>query len=268
MGSIPSLQSAGNHPTFWRPEVGFVKSADKLYRFHSENLRAVAAGLDDVSASARVALARRHSKSVATHLRLYAFLLGAWAEARLLKLLYEPNAFTEDERRSVLGKNALDRWHAVLEAAYRRHYKIPNASLQPPALPVTASGRLQTLRAVLDNDLSSVITLRNKLAHGQWAYPLNDALDDVAEAQMKLLRQENLLSLKFKSAMLDSLCACVHDIVVSRPTFERDFDGHFRHVEQLRADIMRRSYSDWERTLIEKYQRGRVDQRRRILAGG
>jgi hypothetical protein len=245
-----------------------VKSEEKLYRFHSENLRAVNAGLDDVLASARSAIARKHAKSVATHLRLYAFLLGAWAESRLLKLLYEPRAFTEDERRSVLEKKALARWHAVLEAAYRRHYGVPQANLRPPALTVTASSRLQTLQAVLDNDLLSIITLRNKLAHGQWAYPLNDTLDDVAEAQMKLLRQENLLSLKFKSAMLDSLCACIHDIVVSKPAFERDFDDHFRHVEQLRIDIARRSYADWERILIAKYERGRNDLRKRILAGG
>lgn len=245
-----------------------MKSPEKLYKYHSKNLRAVGAGLEDVLASARSAIARGHPKSVATHLRLYAFLLGAWSEARLLKLLYEPQAFNVDERKSVLGEQALLRWHAVLEAAYRRHYGIPNAALRPPALPATASGRLQTLQAVLDEDLSSIITLRNKLAHGQWAYPLNDALDDVAEPQMKRLRQENLLTLKFKASMIDSLCACIHDIVVSKPTFERDFDNHLRHIAQLRMDLVQRKYAAWERKLVDKYKRGQADMRKRILADG
>ncbi len=245
-----------------------MKPPEKLYQFHAENLRAVGAGLDDILVLARSAIARRRKASAATHLRLYAFLLGAWAECRLLKLLYEPNAFDDAARRSVLSKKALLRWHAVLEVAYRRHYGIPRARLKPPALPVTAAERLQKLRSILDDDLSSIITLRNKLAHGQWAYPLNDALNDVAEAQMRMLRQENILTLKFKAAMIESLCACIHDIVVSKPTFERDFDAHFRHIEQRRTDVQRRDYSTWERQLTDKYVRGQADLRKRILAGG
>lgn len=85
---------------------------------------------------------------------------------------------------------------------------------------------------------------------------------------MKLLRQENLLTLKFKAAMIESLCACIHDIVVSKPTFERDFDAHLRHIEQLRTDVQRRDYSTWERQLADKYVRGQADLRQRILAGG
>jgi hypothetical protein len=245
-----------------------MKSLEKLYQFHADNLRAVRAGLDDVLASARSAIARKRTSSVSTHLRLYAFLLGAWAEARLVKLVHEPSVFNSDERKAVLAKKALPRWHAVLEAAYRRHYNIPRATLGPPALTVTASARLQKLQEVLDDDLGSVITLRNRLAHGQWVYPLNEALDDVAEPQMKQLKQENLLTLKFKAAMIDSLCGCIHDIVVSKPTFERDFDGHFRHIEQLRIDLKRRSYTKWENSIVAKYEQGRAKLRTRILAGG
>jgi hypothetical protein len=244
-----------------------VKPPEKLYRFHAENLRAVGAALDDVLVSARAAIARKRTASIATHLRLYAFLLGAWSESRLLKLLYEPNAFNADEREAILHEKALPRWHKVLEVAYRRHHNIPRASLVPPALPVTAAGRLQRLRSILDADLSSIITLRNKLAHGQWVYPLNDALDDVAQVQMTLLRNENLLTLKFKASMIESLCACIHDIVVSKPTFERDFDAHLCRIEQRRTDLQRRSYSTWECQMVDKYERGQADLRKRILAG-
>jgi len=243
-----------------------VKSNSKLYKYHTTNLRSVRAGLDDVFSSAKSAIARKRTTSVPTHLRLYAFLLGAWAECRLLKLLYEPKAFTDAERSVVLCNKALDRWHTVLKIAYRRHYRVPKATLAPPALPVTAAERLRVLRSLLDDDLSSIITLRNKLAHGQWVYPLNDALDDVAQDQMDQLRKENLLTLKFKTAMIESLCACIHDLVVSRPTFERDFDTHFRHIEQLRIDTTTRDYSSWQRQLEANYERGQADFRKRILA--
>jgi hypothetical protein len=255
-------------PAFWRPEVGFMRPLEELYRFHSENLRAVGAGLNDVLASARLAVARRQESNVATHVRLYAFLLGAWAEARLIKLIHEPSVFTADERKAVIAKKALPRWHAVLEASYRRHFNIPNALLKPPALSVTESGRLQKLQEVLNDDLGAIITLRNRLAHGQWAYTMNEGMDEVAESQMKQLREENLLTLKFKAAMIESLCGCIHDIVVSRPTFDRDFDMHFRHIEQLRIDLKSRAYAAWQASIIAKHERGREKWRAKILAGG
>jgi hypothetical protein len=244
-----------------------VLTPERLYRFHVANLRAVTAGLDDVHSAARALIARGRMESIPTQVRLCAFLLGAWSESRLLKLLYEPNAFSEAERVGVLAKKALDRWHAVLQVAYRRHYRIPRAKLAPPALPVTAAERYRTLRSVLDDDLSAVITLRNKLAHGQWQYPLNDTLSGVAQAAMDQLRTENLLTLRFKSALVDSMCQCIHDVVVSRATYERDFDSHFNHIEQVRVNLKTRDYARWVQSLQSNFERGQVEYRRRVLAG-
>ncbi len=184
---------------------------DRLYGFHVANLRAVRTGLDDVLAAGRRAIALRRESSIATHIRLFAFMIGAWAECRLLKLLYEPDAFSDDERQVVLDEGALDRWMKVVEVGFRRHYRIPAASLQPPALPKTAHARFQILNSVIRDDLRAIITLRNKLAHGQWAYPLADDLADVAQQQMDALRLETLLSLKQKASLIESLCASVHD---------------------------------------------------------
>jgi hypothetical protein len=114
------------------------------------------------------------------------------------------------------------------------------------------------LKDALDGNLNAVITMRNKLAHGQWAYPLNESLDDVAQAQMDALRNENLLSLKQKWSLLDAVCAAVHDLAISLPTFERDWDKHFRHVEQIRVNIRQKSYPGWAKQLREKYERGQI----------
>src|SRR2546427_18894 len=96
---------------------------------------------------------------------------------------------------------------------------------------------LDSARLAIARREPSVIVLRNKLAHGQWAYPLNEQLDDVAQSQMDALRDENILSLKQKSGLIEAFCDSIHDLVVSPPTFERDFDNHFRRVAQLRANL-------------------------------
>ena len=245
-----------------------MKTPDRLYHFHVENLRAVRAGLDDVLAAARRALALRREPSIDTHLRLYAFMVGAWAESRLLKLLYEPHAFSDDERRVVLAETALARWTKVVEIAFRRHFGIPAAPLQPPSLPKTAHARLQILTDVMLHDLRSIITLRNKLAHGQWAYPLTDDLKDVAQEQMDALRLETLLSLKQKASLIESLCASVHDLVVSLPTFERDFDQHFRHIEQTRRNLIAKDYGKWVTQIRAKHDHGQAEFRRHVKGSG
>jgi len=193
---------------------------------------------------------------------------GAWAECRLLKLLYEPDAFSDAERQIILAETALARWTTVVEIAFRRHYRIPAASLQPPALPKTAHARLQILTGVILDDLRSIITLRNKLAHGQWAYPLTDELEDVAQEQMDTLRLENLLSLKQKASLIESLCASVHDLVVSLPTFERDFDRHFVRIEQTRRNLVAKDYAKWVSQIQTNHDRGQAELRRRIKASG
>jgi hypothetical protein len=247
--TLSMWMGAGRPPTMKPPE--------KLYRFHVENLRSIQAGLEAVLDSARLAIARREPSLIDTHVRLYAFLMGAWAECRLLKLLYEPNAFDDSERRAILAETALDRWVRAVEIAFRRHYKVKSAPLTPPALPATAFYRFNALNDLLNVDLQSVIVLRNKLAHGQWAYPLNEQLDDVAQSQMDALRDENILSLKQKSGLIEAFCDSIHDLVVSPPTFERDFDNHFRRVAQLRANLLHKSYERWCMQIQHRYDRGR-----------
>jgi hypothetical protein len=229
---------------------------EKLYEFHTCNLRAINEGLTTVLNSARDAIAHDRSQSILTYIRLYAFLTGAWTECRLLKLLYEPKAFSAADRSRILARKALERWTEVVDTAFRRHYSIPMAQLRPPALPMTAFTRMNILRDVLEDDLRSVIALRNKLAHGQWIYPLNDNLDEVAQKQMDALRTENLLSLKQKAALVNYICDSIHDLVVSCPTFDRDFDDDFRCIEQIRINISRKSYKVWATQIQLRQQRG------------
>ncbi len=248
---------------FRRPGVTkeVVRPSEKLYKFHTANLRSISDGLNHVFRSARNAIALGNQSAVSTHIRLLLFLLGAWSEVRLLKLLYEPNGFSSTERDRILDATSLKRWHLAVETSFRKHYDIPIAALCPPQLPSTAHLRLKTLKKTLQNDLKVVITMRNKLAHGQWKYPLNEGMDDVAQAQMDSLRVESVFSLTQKFKLLDILCKVVHDLAVSKPTFERDWDMHFHRFEQTRTNIKRKSYDKWETQIHTRFKQGREKMR-------
>ena len=232
-------------------------SSKDLYKCHVANLRSVSHGLDHVFRSARDAIARNDQRVIDTHIRLLLFLLGVWSEVRLLKILYEFNGFSQAQRKRISKATALDRWLLAVELAFRKHYSIPKAALRPPQLPSTAYLRFTTLTETLNNELSEIITMRNKLAHGQWRYPLNDAMNRVVSDRMRALRQENVLSLICKRNLVEILCQIVHDLIVSRPTFEEDWDKHYGRFEQTRTNIERKKYNKWASQTRARYHRGR-----------
>lgn len=239
-----------------------MRNPTKLYSYHVANLRELEAALGNVARPSRAAIASKDpERSLRTLLRLYAFLLGAWAECRLKKLLHEEFGFSEAERESILSYGThLEQWQATIDGAFRKHYILPNAELNARTLGVTASARRDALLEVLNNDLRVVIEIRNKLAHGQWIYPLNSEGTQVEQDKYRLINKENLLSLEFKLAMLQHLADAVHDLVVSPRTFERDFDGHFKMLFQAQTNLKRRDYEKYAQSLIRSRERARAKQ--------
>ncbi|NNH20603.1 Uncharacterised protein [Bordetella trematum] len=229
----------------------------ELYRYHTANLRALKAAKGQIAPLAKAAISTNRTAELTSLLKLYAFLIGAWAEVRLQKVLHEPSAFSAIERASVSNERTqLDQWKRLAEVAFRKHYHIEPAT-PVRTFPFTARSRFEAILKLFDNELSVVITVRNKLAHGQWAYALNGANDAVEQGIMKELRRENFLSLQFKDALISCIADIANILVVSQQTFERDFDRLFAKLEQLQANLENRQYAKYEAMLIARHQRAK-----------
>jgi hypothetical protein len=233
------------------------KSSQDLYKYHVANVRRVGRALDRIALTLRSAIAKEDSQSIITFLPLYMLLLGAWAESRLRKLLYEPNAFSINERKIIDSQRThLDKWQKVAEMVFRRHYSVPHAPLSSITLPFSAATKYKEINELLEKELKVIIEVRNKLAHGQWEYPLTNTGDDISAELMKLIKAENLLSLQFKKSLISSILDIVNDLAVSQPTFDRDFDTHYRHIVETRRNLKNRSYTKYVDALIAKRKRG------------
>ena len=57
------------------------------------------------------------------------------------------------------------------------------------------------------------------------------------------------------------LAFLIHDLAVSPPTFERDFDKNYRLVEENKRNLHKRTYNDYRTKMIAKYQRGLAKRR-------
>jgi hypothetical protein len=236
------------------------RNPTKLYSYHVANLRELQAALGNVARLSSAAIASQDpERSLRTLLRLYSFLLGAWAECRLRKLIHEEFGFNDAERMAIIAKaTQLEQWEETINVAFRKHHNLPNAQLNARTLGVTSAARHDALLQVLKQDLSIVIEIRNKLAHGQWIYPLNSEGTAVESNKYQLINAENLLSLEFKLAMLKHLADAIHDLVVSQGTFERDFDKHFKKFFQAQTNLKKRDYAKYAKSLVDSRLRARA----------
>lgn len=108
----------------------------------------------------------------------------------------------------------------------------------------------------MSTHLRPIIELRNKLAHGQWRYTLTNDELGISVSEMRAVRHENSLTIKLKHTLLLHLVDVVHDLVVSEPTFARDFDDHFRRLEAARIDLENSTFSKYEAQLKARHARG------------
>lgn len=229
----------------------------KLYQFHVANLRSIQLALDNTALSSRRVIAEENTSAIESFTRLYAFLVGAWAETRLQKLINENGAFNETDKQKIISENTqLNQWVKAVELSFRSYYKLPNAKIDVITLPHTAFYRYNTVIKLIENDLKSVIEVRNKLAHGQWVYPFNSDCTNVEQEKFALINRENLLSLQYKRALISVIAEMVHDLVVSLPTFERDFDKHYKQIVNTKNNLNNRDYEKYKTILIAKRQRG------------
>lgn len=235
------------------------RSPSKIYRQHVANLRELELAISHTGRLARVEIASRDPRrSLRSLLRLYSFLLGAWAETRLRKLLHEEFGFIDSERKIITSAaTQLEQWQKTVDLAFRKHHKVKKAPLDEKTIGVLHAARKDALLDVLSNELKIIIEIRNKLAHGQWVYPFNNNETGVESEKYRLINHENLQSLQFKFALARHLADAVHDLVVSQRTFERDFEEHFKKLFQVRVNLVTKHYGKYEEQLISRRERAR-----------
>lgn len=232
----------------------------KIYKYHVANLRELQLALGHAGRLARTEIASNDpQQGLKSLLRLYSFLVGAWIETRLRKLLHEEFGFTESERNQIEQKSSqFEQWKETVDLAFRKHHKITKAPLNERSLGVAHAARRAALHDVLSNELRILIEIRNKLAHGQWVYPFNNEGDAVEQDKYKLINKENLQSLQFKYSLAGHLADAVHDLVVSPTTFERDFEGHFKKLYQVQTNLVTKDYEKYKESLVSSREKSRA----------
>lgn len=228
-----------------------------MFSKHCENLREIEKAIKLIERNINNSIRRNNELGERVYTKILSFLVVSWLDVRILKLIYEKvdynnkysqNIFDDNEIRIVIkNKSLIDRWKVSLNFAMKKAYSVKldkkNISIQETKLNKTAIIRYKEIIKILDNDINPAITLRNKVAHGQFLHAFNNDLESFSQDNTTQLRLENIVTLQLKRQLFTNIAKLIHDLVVSKPTYERDFDKHFEKIESIRSNIHKRDYN-------------------------
>jgi hypothetical protein len=241
-----------------------------LYRYHAANLSEVERGLQEVTSIAMVALAKDDAVSVRALTRICTFLLSAKIEARFYKSLYEPPV--PREFRDLVNAppprtpSLEEKLKRAVNLAFQLYYAVP-APFEASNAPAAARAQHQ-LHTEGITRLVPIITLRNKVAHGQWRFALTNDGTSLNQATTTALHDENLLTLRLKANLVDAIAGGINDLLVSQRAHDRDLSKHQDRVRSLQRELDTRSFSRFAAAARKREERSHQHRRDRASAQG
>lgn len=199
-------------------------SPDHPFRRHAANLAEVKKGLVQIERLHRAEIRRGSAPAVATLARFHTVAVGLMAEARLRAILPDPDGFNDRERDLLRRVSTqFGRWQAAVEYAFRRHYDVPiHRDLDQFIIGTIPLAQFHAVMTLLEEHLRAAIEDRNKTAHAQWKWHLNsNETAFTGRAPTPL----NYRAIKVRSDLIQHVGDLVHVLVVSQPTFQREFNG-------------------------------------------
>ncbi|HII92125.1 MAG TPA: hypothetical protein HA262_08170 [Methanosarcina sp.] len=219
---------------------------NSYYYEHCENLKVLEKAISSVEVTLKYSIRKEETIKVDVYTKILAFLVNSWTEVRIIKLIYEINAFTEDEIKTVIGSGSLEkRWKKTLEIAY---YK----SFQNDASNPINKNRYDSLIDIITEHLKSSAEVRNRLAHGQWKYAFNNKLLDINQDLTRMINDDNYLKISLRYKIFKDLSQMIHNLAVSTPTFKRDFDCIYNRITEKQQQLHNKKYEDFANFLISK----------------
>jgi len=165
--------------------------------------------------------------------------LGIEAEARLRKIVFDPTGLAEAERILVFAAHSqIDRWLRLVDVAFSKHYQGAAAvRVDESALTEVASKRYNRIVTLLHEDLRPIIENRNKIAHGQSEWQLKSGSDGKFKKEAARIDFGDHWNLTNLRDALEAIGEIMLALVVSRPSFERDFDRFFSSIQQAKNNL-------------------------------
>ncbi|ACV78344.1 hypothetical protein [Nakamurella multipartita] len=217
---------------------------------HSENLSQVQKTMTQLERQHKQAIRKNDEPAVMALRIVHRLLLGVEAEARLRKIISDPTGFNEREQSAAWDKREqAQRWTFVVELAFRRHYTVPLHDGIDSSTIGTSFNHYQHIVSTIETSIRPVIEERNKLAHGQWRWQLKSRQEKIFKADAVLMSDMNYSALTARRQYLEAITQLVYILVVSEPTFQRDFNTLTQKMANLTSEMDGNRYQEFAKSI-------------------
>jgi len=233
---------------------------EKVKCYHDENFAAVNSALGNIEKQLRKSLSKNDESGELTFTRLYTMMLGVWCEARLHKLLYEKGVFSEDERHFVYSVSSLgERWQRALELGLKKHlgFKIGD-EISKKTVKFSIFNLYEEIREWISEHFAPAITLRNKIAHGQWIKPftntqgewLNTKNFSICGSSIASLKNENVLTTTIKVQLIKEISVTINNLAVDSHVYKAEnFDERYGVVSSIIEKLASADYPAFKQSI-------------------
>lgn len=217
---------------------------EKVKCYHEENFTAVNSALENIEKQLRKSLSKNDESGELTFTRLYTMMLGVWCEARLHKLLYEKGVFTEEERHFVYNVSSLgERWQRALELGLKKHlgFRVED-EISKRTVKFSIFNLYEEIREWISEHFAPAITLRNKIAHGQWVKPFTNTQGEwlstknfsICGTSIASLKDENVLTTTIKVQLIKEISVTINNLAVDSHVYKAEnFDERYGIVSSI-----------------------------------
>ncbi|AVK86835.1 hypothetical protein C3943_26870 [Lysinibacillus sp. B2A1] len=231
---------------------------EDIYKLNCQNLKAVIASYNNIERDLKQSLRKNDedAKRLVKHYELYLlFLSGAYIENMYYKLVYEPN-FTQTDRdlaKSHSNQSLNNKWQILLEYGFKKAYGIRDNEILDQKLKFTPRKYYNELKDFINKELNTIITIRNKVAHGQFIHTFNSNRTALNEDTQNLMNTQNLFTIRMRIEKFKVISNVIHDLVISPKTFRRDFDDYYEKYERVTNNCSLDKYYEFLTEIRKRY---------------
>lgn len=238
-------------------------SKDDLYSVHSDNIRYAKIQLDILRKTARDIATKYYwyleeknnvnkklYNSLLAITNLYAYVLCSKFELQLYKVIQEKSsvAFNDDEIERIMSYSRIyDKWNECIQICFSKTPDINWNNIMGHDVSVLFTDNINYME-----EFQNIITMRNRLAHGQWNIQLNSSNNRISTPNA-LDKYSDISKLVLLSNKLDVLVSIVETMVVyvdkKSPNFEKKIDSLIKRSNHYDSRI--------EKVDLRKYINGK-----------
>lgn len=209
---------------------------------------------------------QKSEKEIRACTRLFSFLICSWLEARLMKILYEnsSSAFSDTEITQIRELNNMaSKWKTSFLLAVCKSYGFTysDSANYSSSFPIGSMEQQNYLDICgLFADISDAITVRNRLAHGQWEIQFNSGNTAVASYDF-FTKYENIQKLDILKQCFNEIAEIISAYVTYKdkrnPNFNRIVHSKLQSIFNKKIRIQNSDFRKYTSNLGQRYERHR-----------